>query len=447
MPDQLDTDLLLLLTGVTAAQGLAFSRAMLFLTDRTRKCLQGRMGVGALTREDAEGAWKWVKERTAGFGDQTALEFLLDRAQETKASESRFCAAVRGQQVPLDLTSGAPALSVIEGKAVVRQGGVDDRFRDVLTRLTFEQGLAHQAAAGAHTVSAHTTVEPPRYTGAFACVPLVREPNGPRVLIADRAFLHDSGRIDEGLLHCLETFAGVAALVIKNAELQDQIEKQKLAGWWRVMRRVWDLAGPPLENIHREVRFLEGYIQNHMWGQARSACEQVERRIVRLSQRLNDAARFPLPVIGAVRLADLLQRIRDGGKNEHVRCQPQLDCRDPEIRIECDPEMLAGVIVKLIVIRDDAMQEGGKRPPMIRVSGEAERHDHAVRIEIIDNGPHIPKELKELMFSPYFFPESDNHLVIVRDVIELHSGHIEERGTVDSGAHFVIHIPQLAIES
>jgi signal transduction histidine kinase len=109
--------------------------------------------------------------------------------------------------------------------------------------------------------------------------------------------------------------------------------------------------------------------------------------------------------------------------------------------------MLAGVIVKLIVIRDDAMQEGGKRPPMIRVSGEAERHDHAVRIEIIDNGPHIPKELKELMFSPYFFPESDNHLVIVRDVIELHSGHIEERGTVDSGAHFVIHIPQLAIES
>ena len=57
MLEDLDTCLRLLLTGITAAEGLCFSRAMVFLTDHTERELRGRMAVGALTRSKAGEIW------------------------------------------------------------------------------------------------------------------------------------------------------------------------------------------------------------------------------------------------------------------------------------------------------------------------------------------------------------------------------------------------------
>jgi GAF domain-containing protein len=59
----LATVMRLILTGVTAGEGLGYSRAMLFLLDEDAELLRGSLAVGAQTQEEAERFWAPVNEQ------------------------------------------------------------------------------------------------------------------------------------------------------------------------------------------------------------------------------------------------------------------------------------------------------------------------------------------------------------------------------------------------
>ncbi|UCD14797.1 MAG: GGDEF domain-containing protein [Candidatus Omnitrophota bacterium] len=57
----------IILTGLTAHQGLSFNRAMLFLTDNTTNTIKGFMGVGPMDNQEATEIWQSIEEEKKGL--------------------------------------------------------------------------------------------------------------------------------------------------------------------------------------------------------------------------------------------------------------------------------------------------------------------------------------------------------------------------------------------
>ena len=80
----LDEILYIILTGVTAHIGLGFNRAMLFLVNRNTNVLEGKMGIGPDTTEEADSIWKGIDKQKMNLGD------LINCYSNEKMSKSKF---------------------------------------------------------------------------------------------------------------------------------------------------------------------------------------------------------------------------------------------------------------------------------------------------------------------------------------------------------------------
>lgn len=65
----LDEILYIILTGVTAHMGLGFNRALLFLVNEKENLIEGRMGIGPETGEDANQIWTQIEEERMNLDD------------------------------------------------------------------------------------------------------------------------------------------------------------------------------------------------------------------------------------------------------------------------------------------------------------------------------------------------------------------------------------------
>ncbi|MBI4845585.1 MAG: sensor domain-containing diguanylate cyclase [Candidatus Omnitrophica bacterium] len=81
---RLDEILYIILTSVTANEGLGFNRAMLFLVNEKKNQLEGRMGIGPDSGENAHEIWKYI-ENTQKTMDQLISSYAdFDRRTDSK---------------------------------------------------------------------------------------------------------------------------------------------------------------------------------------------------------------------------------------------------------------------------------------------------------------------------------------------------------------------------
>ena len=76
----------------------------------------------------------------------------------------------------------------------------------------------------------------------------------------------------------------------------------------------------------------------------------------------------------------------------------------------------------------------------------AEPPDHAgyVTIDVADNGPGVPGDLADRVFSPFFTTKPSGSglgLAIVRKIINAHEGRIEVRPRAEGGVTFSVRLP------
>ncbi len=96
-----DETLYIILTGVTAQQGLGFNRAAVFLMDPSGRYLQGRMGIGPETGEEAQAIWEGIRNQ------KMALPDLIANYRSRKALEgSGFHKVIASLKVPLTQRAG-----------------------------------------------------------------------------------------------------------------------------------------------------------------------------------------------------------------------------------------------------------------------------------------------------------------------------------------------------
>jgi len=108
---KLDEILYIILTGVTAHIGLGFNRAILFLINENDGLIEGKMGIGPETDEEANRIWRHIEQVKMDLDD-------LINAYKVSANivESGFNQQVRHLKIPLkEQGGGLLALVVLEG--------------------------------------------------------------------------------------------------------------------------------------------------------------------------------------------------------------------------------------------------------------------------------------------------------------------------------------------
>ena len=83
---RLDEVLYIILTGITANQGLGFNRALLFLIDYDTDSIKGKMGIGPYSYEEASKIWKWIEQEKKNMAD-LAKEYHRIKKEKPKLFE------------------------------------------------------------------------------------------------------------------------------------------------------------------------------------------------------------------------------------------------------------------------------------------------------------------------------------------------------------------------
>lgn len=107
---KLDQVFYIILTGLTAHEGLGFNRAMLFLVNAKENMLEGVMGIGPHSAEEAGKIWHSLSQ-----SEMTLDDFVSAYDTFKRDPESKLNTIVKGMKIPLREDMGVLALTILEG--------------------------------------------------------------------------------------------------------------------------------------------------------------------------------------------------------------------------------------------------------------------------------------------------------------------------------------------
>ncbi|MCX5679551.1 MAG: sensor domain-containing diguanylate cyclase [Candidatus Omnitrophica bacterium] len=107
---KLDQIFYIILTALTSHEGLGFNRAMLFLVNEKETVLEGIMGIGPHSAEEAGKIWNAISS-----SKKTLENFIESYDIFKRDSESRLNSIVKGIKIPLREDMGILALTILEG--------------------------------------------------------------------------------------------------------------------------------------------------------------------------------------------------------------------------------------------------------------------------------------------------------------------------------------------
>jgi len=200
----LEEILYIILTAVTAHVGLSFNRAMLFLVNQKENRVEGKMGIGPDSAEDANAVWSHIERHKMGLD-----ELIETRSQLEHLKKSRLNKTVRSIKIPITEDSGIIALTVMEGMPFV----INTEEARQKTRMEYSQ---------------------PLNLADFVTVPLKARDKVIGVILADNRFTNKPITNDDTRM--LTMFANQAGLAIENSRLYERTvvlsNSDSLTGLW-----------------------------------------------------------------------------------------------------------------------------------------------------------------------------------------------------------------------
>ncbi len=187
---KLDEILFIILTGVTYHEGLGFNRAMLFLVNENENTLEGKMGIGPHSGEEAAHIWRQIE------AEKMTLDDLISAYRHPAKGDSELDRIVRNIKIPLREDAGILALTVLEG-------------------MTFEV-----ISEEARLKVANEPVIQSLKAEYFVTVPLKAKDKTIGVILADNIFTKKP--ITKEDIRILTMFANHAGLAIENSRLYEQ---------------------------------------------------------------------------------------------------------------------------------------------------------------------------------------------------------------------------------
>jgi two-component system sensor histidine kinase BaeS len=187
-----------------------------------------------------------------------------------------------------------------------------------------------------------------------------------------------------------------------------------------------DLLTEMLQGMNGEIAILQRLLDDlaHLHGQELGTLE-LDREEIAVNDWL---ARSLLPW-------------QEAARKKHLHWQVSLPSDSPTI--EADPVRLGQVLGNLVSNAIKYTSPGGTVSISAGIKGQE------IWIRVSDNGPGIPPEEQEKIFSPFYrgkqatrFPQGMGlGLSIARDLVAAHLGRLELQSTPGLGSHFTIWIP------
>jgi PAS domain S-box-containing protein len=131
--------------------------------------------------------------------------------------------------------------------------------------------------------------------------------------------------------------------------------------------------------------------------------------------------------------------LRTGGIEVYFRPSEGL----PEIAADAD--QLHQVFINLIVNAQQALADR-TGPRRLRIASARDPDRHEVRVEVADNGPGIPEDIRSRIFDPYFTTKpvgsgSGVGLSVSLGIVEAHGGRLTVACPSWGGTVFTVHLP------
>lgn len=114
-----------------------------------------------------------------------------------------------------------------------------------------------------------------------------------------------------------------------------------------------------------------------------------------------------------------------------------------------DRQRLQQVLINLLI---NAFQALGDNPGVVSLRGDTDIATGKVILEVEDNGPGIPEEVRKRIFDPFFTTKDVGHgsglgLAITREIIHKHGGEITVDSTPGVGTRFIVTVPMASQNS
>lgn len=428
----LDLDRLLyaILTCVTAGTALGFNRAILLLIDRRRDVIEGKMGVGPASPEEASHIWRELADKDFTLDD--ILRNYDDLSDRDGLPMSRLARRI---SIPLTEAEDLIVRAVKEQRAIrvtdaYSAPEVSPELRDVL-------GVKE-----------------------FVCVPLIAKEKAVGAILADN--LYSNRPISDEGVHLLTAFASQAGLAVENAEVyaqlgdklqeleeayrklrqaqDDQVRSERLAVIGEMSARMAHEIRNPLSTIGGFARAIaRGTRPDRVEVNARVIVEEVERLERLLADTLNFSRPTPLD-LKPTDLNDLAETVFGLLKGALAESRVTFEKRpEPDLpSVVIDAGQIKQVLLNLIQNALQAMPGGGA----LKVS--TRRRNGAVEVVVQDTGVGISPEDIHHIFSPFFTTKTSGTglgLAISRKIISDHAGDIAVASQPGVGTTVTVRLP------
>lgn len=425
---ELDRLLHMVLVCVTAGPGLGFNRAFLLLVNEDRTLLEGQLGVGPTSHEEASRIWHELSQRAQTLDDLLAPP---DAAKAAEGNAMRYLA--RQIHLPLSDTQQVPVRALVEQRPLLVANadlGVSPSLRSLF------------------------------WARQCVCVPLIARDVALGVIIADNAFTEHP--IGEREVEMLQTFANHAGLAIAAATAYKRLE-EKVAELEETRDRlvrserlavVGRLAAHVAHEIRNPLATIGGFSRGILRSPANAPKVERNARIIleeveRLEQILANVMNFSKPGAPVLRDRDLNESVEalcsfneNVFAERHIVVHKRLDPNCPILRF--DPEQIRQVLLNLCQNAIDSMPHGGDLTITTRAL------EDRVEVVLSDTGQGMSESVRESLFQPFFTTKVGGTglgLSVSQKIIHDHGGEILVSSAPGAGSSFTLSLPIPAKDS
>ena len=178
----------------------------------------------------------------------------------------------------------------------------------------------------------------------------------------------------------------------------------------------------------------------------RAVMSDAVARLDALNQFVQDVLLYSRPKPPAIRPTPLMlviQRLIELLKSDAQFAQTAVTVEGPDVIVPIDPQLIERTLHNLLANAAQALKGAGA------ISLRIDTLDAVCRITVSDNGPGIPRDVRERIFEPFFTTKHRGTglgLPIAKRTVEQHGGSIAVESTPELGTTIIIHLPLTSSE-
>ncbi|MBX7255577.1 MAG: GAF domain-containing protein [Candidatus Hydrogenedentes bacterium] len=326
-----------------------------------------------------------------------------------------------------------------------------------MVRLKLDQGIAGAAATSRQTINVPDVYSDPRFYGDADATSHFRTHSLLAVPLVDRdklvGVLEVVNKIGGGPFtgidsRIMEMFGGLVASAIANARLiEENLRAERLAAIGQAIAGLSHYTKNIITGMSGSVDLIDQGLERDNQELVKRSWPVFKRTTKRIANFVEDMLAFSKPrtpiletcLIGEI-IDDAVQTFQETLVRKEVSLQ--VDYSQAPIPVQVEPQGIYRVLLNLMINSSEAVP---KKDGILRIEArQSESGD--LLLEVADNGPGVPDNLRRKIFEPFFSTKGTQGtglgLAVTRKLIREHGGEIEIDSSPEGGALFRIRIPK-----